>query len=237
MGWTSLPSMAAVEFRVGRGGFGGSRPISSQFLFVYILLYFTQCVDGGLRSGGKSKSKSRKSKEAAGASGHVGADEVHLAAALPIQTDVVNAGTGLSTVQFNPTEDMTRKFDHIDSRFNAYELDRNRPLVDQNTIDDIVKASVEERLKVLGVGKSHEKNDKLSIVGEEQSLSLPPPQQKSVNSPALAMTPGLVFTPKRNLANELDKDTGVKRTLAEEFGSGTATPVKSPELDFSYCKG
>ena len=34
----------------------------------------------------------------------MGADDVHLAAALPIQTDVVNAGTGLSTVQLNPTE-------------------------------------------------------------------------------------------------------------------------------------
>ncbi|KAG2328594.1 hypothetical protein Bca52824_011322 [Brassica carinata] len=46
----------------------------------------------------------RTPKEAAGASGHVGADDVHLAAALPIQTDVVNAGTGLSTIQLNPTE-------------------------------------------------------------------------------------------------------------------------------------
>ena len=34
----------------------------------------------------------------------MGADDVHLAAALPIQTDVVNAGTGLTTVQLNPTE-------------------------------------------------------------------------------------------------------------------------------------
>ncbi|KAG2307346.1 hypothetical protein Bca52824_027094 [Brassica carinata] len=110
---------------------------------------------------------------------------------------------------------MSRKFDHNDSRFNTYELNRSRPLVNQNTIDDMVKASVEEHLKVLGVRKSPEKNDKLSIVGEEQSLSLPSLQQK-------------------NLAKELDKDTGVKRTLAEEFGSGAATPVKSPEFDFVY---
>ncbi|KAG2330509.1 hypothetical protein Bca52824_001689 [Brassica carinata] len=145
---------------------------------------------------------------------------------------------------------MSRKFDHIDLRFNAYELDWNRPLVDQKTIDNIVKASVEERLKVLGVGKSPEKNDKLSIVSEEQPLSLPSPQQntqkKSVNSPALAKTPelgktpelaktpDLIFAPKRNLAKELDKDTWVKRTLAEEFGSGAATPAKAPELDFLY---
>ncbi|KAG2311487.1 hypothetical protein Bca52824_023044 [Brassica carinata] len=110
----------------------------------------------------------------------------------------------------------------------------------------MVKASVEERLKVLGVGKSPEKNDKLSIVGEEQSLSSPSPQQKSVNSlalaktpdlgktPELAKTPGLVFARKRNLAKELDKDTGVKRTLAEEFGSGAAKPAKASEHDFIY---
>ncbi|KAG2330322.1 hypothetical protein Bca52824_001502 [Brassica carinata] len=107
-------------------------------------------------------------------------------------------------------ENMSRKFDHIDSRFNAYELERNRPLVDHKTIDDLVKASVEERLKVLG--------------------------KKSVNSPALAKTrklaktPGKVLAPKRNLANKLDKDTWVKRILAEEFGSGAATPVKLMSL-------
>ncbi|KAG2327802.1 hypothetical protein Bca52824_010530 [Brassica carinata] len=117
-------------------------------------------------------------------------------------------------------ENMSRKFDHIDSRFNAYELDQNIPLVDQKTIDDMVKASVEERLKVLGVGKSPGKNDKLSIFGEEQSLSLPSPQQNTKQS--------------LNLFKELDKDTGVKRTLAEEFGSGAATPAKAPDLDFLY---
>ncbi|KAG2314273.1 hypothetical protein Bca52824_017395 [Brassica carinata] len=147
-------------------------------------------------------------------------------------------------------ENKSRKFDHIDSQFNAYKLDRNRPLVYRKTIDDMVKASVEKRLKVLRVGKSPEKSDKLSIVGEEQSLSFPSPQQntqqKSINNPALsktpelgkipelAKTPGLVFAPRRNLAKELDKDTGVKRTLAEEFGSGAATPAKAPELDFLY---
>ncbi|KAG2298802.1 hypothetical protein Bca4012_010306 [Brassica carinata] len=80
----------------------------------------------------------------------------------------------------------------------------------------MVKASVEERLKVLGVGKSPEKSYKFSIVGEEQSLSLPSPQQNT------------------NLAKELNKDTGVKRILAEEFGNGAATPAKAPELDFVY---
>ncbi|KAG2322944.1 hypothetical protein Bca52824_016157 [Brassica carinata] len=37
-----------------------------------------------------------------------------------------------------------------------------------------------------------------------------------------------------NLSKELDKDTGVKRSLAEEFGSCAATPAKAPELDFLY---
>ncbi|KAG2306796.1 hypothetical protein Bca52824_026544 [Brassica carinata] len=140
-------------------------------------------------------------------------------------------------------ENLSRKFDHIDSQL-LTRLDRNRPLVDQKTIDDMVKASVEERMIVLGVGKIPEKNDKLSIVGEEQSFSLPSPQQKtqqkSVNSPTLAKTPelsktlGLVFAPKKNFAKELDRDTGVKGTLAEEFGSGVATPAKAPELVFIY---
>ncbi|KAL0742642.1 hypothetical protein Bca4012_084155 [Brassica carinata] len=114
-------------------------------------------------------------------------------------------------------ENMSRKFDHIDSRFNAYELDRNRPLVDQKTFDDMVKASVEERLKVLGV--------RPLVLAKTPELG---------KTPELAKTPGLVFAPKRNLAKELDKDTGVKRSLAEEFGSGAATPAKAPEIDFLY---
>ncbi|XP_048629903.1 uncharacterized protein LOC125602040, partial [Brassica napus] len=54
--------------------------------------------------GGKSKSRSRKGKDGAGASGPVGADDVNLAATLPIQADGVNVGTGLPSVQLNPTE-------------------------------------------------------------------------------------------------------------------------------------
>ncbi|CDY67780.1 BnaCnng56360D, partial [Brassica napus] len=43
--------------------------------------------------------------------------------------------------------------------------------------------------------------------------------QKSVNSPTLvAATPGKEFRPKKNLAKELEKESGVKRTLDEEFG-------------------
>ncbi|XP_048622798.1 uncharacterized protein LOC125591916 [Brassica napus] len=110
----------------------------------------------------------------------------------------------------------------IDSRFDAYELERNRPLMDQKTIDDMVKGLVEERLKVLG--KIPKNYDNLSNGGEEESLPSPQQntQQKSVNSPALVdETPGKDTGVKRTLAEEFDKDTGVKRTLAEEFGKDT----------------
>ncbi|CAF2097549.1 hypothetical protein HID58_018191 [Brassica napus] len=55
-------------------------------------------------------------------------------------------------------------------------------------------------------------------------------QQKSVNSPALGETPGKVRGPKKNLAKELDKDTWMKRTLGEDFGS----VAKATDLDFVY---
>ncbi|KAF3560134.1 hypothetical protein F2Q69_00017236 [Brassica cretica] len=80
--------------------------------------------------------------------------------------------------------------------------------MDQKTIDDNVKDLLEERLKVLGV-------------------------QNSVNSPALAAIPGKVFGPKKNLAKELDKESGVKRTFAEKFGSvAKATDLDSQHVDF-----
>ncbi|CAN6860747.1 unnamed protein product [Brassica oleracea] len=134
-------------------------------------------------------------------------------------------------------DNFSRKFDQIDSRLEAYELDRNRPLMDQKTIDDRVKALLEERLKVLGVGKIPENNDNPSPPSADKSLSLASPlvqtQQKSVNSPALAATPGKVFGPKMNLAKELDKESGVKKTLAEEFGNvAKATDLDSQHLDF-----
>ncbi|CAN6829039.1 unnamed protein product, partial [Brassica oleracea] len=71
--------------------------------------------------------------------------------------------------------------------------------------------------------------DNPSPPSADKSLSLASPmiqtQQKSVNSLALAATP--------NLANELDKESGVKRTLAKEFGSvAKATDLDSQHLDF-----
>ncbi|KAF2601959.1 hypothetical protein F2Q70_00026530 [Brassica cretica] len=134
-------------------------------------------------------------------------------------------------------DNISRKFDQFDSRLEAYELDRNRPLMDQRTIDDRVKALLEERLKVLGVGKIPENNDNPSPPSADKSLSLASARvqthQNSVNSPALAATPGKVFGPKKNLAKELDKESGVKRALPEEFGSvAKATDLDSQHLDF-----
>ncbi|CAN6891183.1 unnamed protein product [Brassica oleracea] len=105
------------------------------------------------------------------------------------------------------------------------------------TIDDRVKALLEEHLKVLGVGKIPENNDNPSPPSADKALSFASPrvttQQNSVNSPALAATPGKVFGPKKNLAKELDKESGVKWTLAEEFGSvAKATDLDSQHIDF-----
>ncbi|CAN6905125.1 unnamed protein product [Brassica oleracea] len=141
------------------------------------------------------------------------------------------------TTIVNTLDNISKKFEKFDSRLEAYELDQNRPLMDQKTIDDRVKALLEERLKVLGVGKIPENNDNPSPPSADKSLSLASPvvqtQQKSVNSPALAATPGKVFGPKKNLAKELDKESGVKRTLDEEFGSvAKATDLESQPLDF-----
>ncbi|CAN6909018.1 unnamed protein product [Brassica oleracea] len=100
--------------------------------------------------------------------------------------------------------------------------------MDPKTIDDRVKALLEERLKDLGVGEIPENNDNRS-----PPLPVVQTQQKSVNSPALAATPGKVFGPKKNLAKELDKESGVKRTLDEEFGNvAKATDLDSQPLDF-----
>ncbi|CAF2075180.1 unnamed protein product, partial [Brassica napus] len=131
---------------------------------------------------------------------------------------------------------ISRKFDQVDSRLEAYELDRNIPLMDQKTIDDRVNALLEERLKDLGIGKIPENHDNPSPQLSDNSLLMASPvvrtHQKSVNSPALvAATPGKEFGPKNNLAKELEKESGVKRTLDEEFGSVDKATDMRP-LDF-----
>ncbi|KAG2256678.1 hypothetical protein Bca52824_075972 [Brassica carinata] len=135
------------------------------------------------------------------------------------ESEVAAAGKGSSEKEGRKDLELENKatlrtivstLDNISRKFE--QLDRNRPLMDQKTIDDSVKALLEERLKVMGVGKIPENID---------------------NSPALAATPGKVFGPKKNLAKELDKESGVKKTLAEEFGSvAKATDLDSQHVDF-----
>ena len=141
----------------------------------------------------------------------------------------------------NTLDIIYRKFDQVDSRLEAYELDRNRPLMDQKTIDDRVNALLEERLKDLAIGKILENHDNPSppLSNPSPPLSNPSPplskaspvvrtHQKSVNSPALVdATP----RPKKNLAKELEKESGVKRALDEEFGSVDKDTDMRP-LDF-----
>ncbi|KAL0682514.1 hypothetical protein Bca4012_049361 [Brassica carinata] len=126
---------------------------------------------------------------------------------------------------------ISRKFDQVDSRLEAYELDRNRPLMDQKTIDDMVNALLEERLKDLGIGKIPENHDNPSPQLSDNSLSMASPVvqtlQKSVNSPALvAATPDKEFGPKKNLAKELEKESGVKRSLDARIVKGEEADEK-----------
>ncbi|KAG2322953.1 hypothetical protein Bca52824_016166 [Brassica carinata] len=120
----------------------------------------------------------------------------------------------------------------IDSRFNAYGFDQKK------TVEDIVKDTLEERLKVLGLGKRNEKIDNLSIAcGEEGSSEKPSPQQdkhqKSVNIPALnPAKPAKGLGPEKDFAEEVDNASGVKRILAGDFDRANATPVKGSKVDF-----
>ncbi|CAH8337324.1 unnamed protein product [Eruca vesicaria subsp. sativa] len=139
-------------------------------------------------------------------------------------------------------ENISRKFDHYEGRFQTFESRlnaNNSKLVDftQNMdkifIIVIVKASMDERLRVLGVGKSIEIYDNFSKVPEQYlQLPLPQPQsnqfpsqlqntqQKSVNSRMLAKTP-----------EELDKFNKVWGQ--KKFKSfGTTMPAKAVALDF-----
>ncbi|KAH0926402.1 LOW QUALITY PROTEIN: hypothetical protein HID58_018658, partial [Brassica napus] len=106
------------------------------------------------------------------------------------------------------------------------------------TRNDMVKVAVEERLKVMGIGKNLQNKENLSNVAADQQpepLSSPQPntQQKSVCSPLLAETPGKDMGPRNNLSNELDKERGMKKTLAKEFGTH-AEDEGANVLDFLY---
>ncbi|KAF3589327.1 hypothetical protein F2Q69_00028719 [Brassica cretica] len=100
------------------------------------------------------------------------------------------------------------------------------PNMDQKTIDDIVKASVDERLKHLGVGESAINYDNLSS-GPELASPQPNTQQNSVNIPTLAKPQGKGLGVKNKLAEDLDTASEVKKTLVDEFGRSAATPAKA----------
>ena len=138
-------------------------------------------------------------------------------------------------------ENIFRKFDHhegrfetIESRLNANDSKRDMPNMDQQTIDDIVKAAVDERLKVLGVGKCPENYDNLS--------PQPNTQQKFINSPMIDKTPGRGLGEKKNLEEDFASGiatpaTRVKKNLTDDCASGGATPGKADKddtLDFLY---
>uniref|UniRef100_M4F5P8 Uncharacterized protein n=1 Tax=Brassica campestris TaxID=3711 RepID=M4F5P8_BRACM len=105
------------------------------------------------------------------------------------------------TTIVNTLDIICRKFDQVDSRLEAYELDRNRPLMDQKTNDDGVNALLEELLKDLGIGKILENmitplhHYQITLYRKHHRWSL-----------------------KRN-QGKLEKESGVKRALDEEFGS------------------
>ncbi|XP_013624218.1 PREDICTED: uncharacterized protein LOC106330262 [Brassica oleracea var. oleracea] len=56
------------------------------------------------------------------------------------------------TTIMNTLDIISGKIDQVDSRLEAYELDRNRSLMDQKAIEDRVNYLLEERLKDLGIG-------------------------------------------------------------------------------------
>ncbi|KAH0872842.1 hypothetical protein HID58_070204, partial [Brassica napus] len=108
--------------------------------------------------------------------------------------------------------------------------------MDQKTIDDRVNALLEKCLKDLGIGKIPENHDNPSPQLSDNSLFMASlvvrTHQKYVNSPALvAAAPGKEFGPKKNLAKELEKESEVKRTLDEEYGSVDKATDMRP-LDF-----
>lgn len=104
-------------------------------------------------------------------------------------------------------ENLNQKFDNVDGRLEKFDsrltsYDTNSGEFSQqlaNTIGDTIKATVEEHLRVLGVGKSTQNVDNLSKVNNQ---SLP---QKSINSPTLAKTP-VKDQCEKNFAEDIAKD-------------------------------
>ncbi|CAN6814381.1 unnamed protein product, partial [Brassica oleracea] len=112
---------------------------------------------------------------------------------------------------------ISRKFDQVDSRLETYELDRNRPLMDQKTIDDRVNTLLEEH----------------------NSLSMASPvvrtYQKSVNSPTLvAATPATDMRPLDFVVVSPAKATKDEKAAKDQaYGRGCRRKriVKGEEAD------
>ncbi|KAG5407671.1 hypothetical protein IGI04_013790 [Brassica rapa subsp. trilocularis] len=97
---------------------------------------------------------------------------------------------------------------NISAKFDAYDFDRNRPVMDEKTLDNVVKAVVQQSLKVLGERKIPDNDAKLSSAGVEKSLSV-------TSSPR-----------RRSPPEKSDKSPVVEPQAQEEKSK---KPVKSPE--------
>ena len=108
---------------------------------------------------------------------------------------------------------------NISAKFDAYDFDRNRPVMDEKTLDNVVKAVVQQSLKVLGERKIPDNDAKLSSAGVEKSLSVTSsprrrsPPEKSDKSP--------VVEP------QAQEEKSVKTPVTEPRQQ--KKPVKSPE--------
>ncbi|KAG5414855.1 hypothetical protein IGI04_002422, partial [Brassica rapa subsp. trilocularis] len=108
---------------------------------------------------------------------------------------------------------------NISAKFDAYDFDRNRPVMDEKTLDNVVKAVVQQSLKVLGERKIPDNDAKLSSACVEKSLSVTSsprrrsPPEKSDKSP--------VVEP------QAQEEKSVKTPVTEPRQQ--KKPVKSPE--------
>ncbi|KAH0929011.1 LOW QUALITY PROTEIN: hypothetical protein HID58_014738 [Brassica napus] len=135
------------------------------------------------------------------------------------------------TTIVNTLDIISRKFDQVDSQLEAYELDRNRPLMDQKTIDDRVNALLEERLKDLGIGKIPENHHDPLHHYQTPLHHYRRYHRWFERIRSLSLVQHATPRPKKNLAKELEKESGVKRALDEEFGSVDKDTDMRP-LDF-----
>ncbi|KAJ4889304.1 triadin-like [Raphanus sativus] len=193
------------------------QPDDPQLVSLITDIHAGRFVKGFWKVHGNAKGKGNEKNEGEAAATGKGSSE---------EEDNKYSGNNTTLTAIASTLDkISRKFDLMDERY-------KKPLVDQKLIDDMVKAVVEKRLKVMGIGKNPQNKDNLSNVAAEhkpEPLSSPQPntQQKSVCSPLLAETPGKDMRPRNILSKELDKERGMKRTLAMELDFLYVSPAKA----------